>query len=119
MNRANISEDRARYAQMSNEERLDAFKHVTMAHPHLMTVDHALREALQETGGALLVFVCGPSGVGKTAMKDHIIRMERAPLLSLLAQPPLSGSFDWVDYLRSGILALEPSWLDPKIVLDS
>ncbi len=112
------AEDRARYAQMTKEECLEAFKHM-IAHPHLITVDHALREVLQETGGALLVFVCGPSGVGKTALKDRVIRMERVPILSLLAGPTLSGTFDWIGYLQSGILALEASWFGSKIVLDT
>src|SRR5947209_5682459 len=107
MKKVNGSEDRVRYAQMTPEECLDAFKHVVIAHPRLITVDHGLREALRETGGALLVFVCGPSGVGKTTMKDHVIRMERVPILSLLARLSLTGTFDWKDYLQSGILALE------------
>ena len=118
MKQENSSEDRARYAQMTREECLDAFKHV-IAHPHLITVDHALREALRETGGALLVFVCGPSGVGKTTMKDYVIRKERVPILSLSARPPLSGTFDWKEFLQSGILALEQSWIDRKIALDT
>src|SRR6266704_834530 len=109
---------RTRYAQMTPEECLDAFKPV-VAHPHLMTVDYALHEALREAGGSLLIFLCGPPGVGKTAMKDHVICMERVPILSLLARPPLSGTFDWKEFLQSGILALEPSWIDRKIALDT
>ena len=119
MDQMNTFGDRARYAQMTPDECLDAFKHVVIAHPHLITVYHALLEVLQETGGALLVFVCGPSGVGKTALKDRVIRMEQVPILSLLARPTLSGTFDWIDYLQSGILALEASWFGSKIVLDT
>jgi hypothetical protein len=119
MKKENGSQERARYAQMTPDEHLDAFKHVVIAHPHLITVDHTLREVLQETGGALLVFVCGPSGVGKTTLKDRVMCMERVPILSLLARPTLSGTFDWKDYLQSGILALEPSWFDRNIALDT
>ncbi len=118
MEQMNTFGDRTRYAQMTPEECLDAFKPV-VAHPHLMTVDYALHEALREAGGSLLIFVCGPPGVGKTAMKDHVICMERVPILSLLARPPLSGTFDWKEFLQSGILALEPSWIDRKIALDT
>jgi AAA domain len=118
MKQANSSEDRARYAQMTREERLDTFKHL-IAHPHLITADQAVREAIRETGGALLIFVCGAPGVGKTTMKNRVIRKERVPILSLSARPPLSGSFDWKVFLQSGILALEQSWIGRKIALDT
>ena len=119
MKKENGSQEEARNSQMTPDEHLDAFRRVVIAHPHLITVYHALREVLQETGGALLVFVIGPSGVGKTALKDRVMRMERVPILSLLARPTLSGAFDWKDYLQSGILALEPAWFDRNIALDT
>lgn len=118
MEHMNTFGGRARFAQMTKEECLNAFKQV-IPHPHLITVDQTVREALRETGGALLIFVYGPPGVGKTALKDHVIRMERVPILSLSARPPLSNSFDWKDFLRSGILALEQSWLNREIALDT
>ncbi len=118
MKQADSSEDRARNAQMTKEERLEAFKHVR-AHPHLITAAQAVRKAMRETGGALLIFVYGPPGVGKTSLKDHVIRKERVPILSLSVRPPLSGSFDWKDFLQSGILALEASWFGSKIALDT
>src|SRR5258708_11885884 len=40
-------------------------------------------------------------------MKNHVIRQERAPILSLSARPPLNGSFDWKAFLQSGIWTLE------------
>lgn len=118
MTQSNSSEERARYAQMTREECLDAFM-LMIAHPHLITADQAVREAIRETGGALLIFVCGPPGVGKTTLKNQVIRKERVHILSLSARPSLSGSFDWKDFLQGGILALEQSWIDRKTVVDT
>lgn len=123
--------DRARYATMTKEERLQSFKR-TIAHPHLATADKALREALQETGGASLVHVYGPARVGKSTMKNHVIRTillemlplleqdrERIPLLSIVPRPPLNGSFSWKDFFQTGLVAFDEPLIDQKIALDT
>src|SRR5260370_14088141 len=106
MEQMNTFGDRAWDVQMTREERLEAFKQ-EIAHPHLIAVEQAVHKAIRETDGALLIFACGPTGVGKTMMKNHVIRQERAPILSLSARPPLNGSFDWKAFLQSGIWTLE------------
>ncbi len=124
-------EDRTRYAKMTKEERLQAFKR-TIAHPHLQSVDKALREAIQETGGASLVNVYGPARVGKSTMKNHVMRTitlemlslleqdrERIPLLSIVPRPPLSGSFSWKDFFQRGLIAFDEPLIDHKIALDT
>jgi AAA domain len=126
-----IQEDRAQYAKMTKEERLQAFKR-TIAHPHLQAADKALREAVQETGGASLVNVYGPARVGKSTMKNHVIRTiilemlplleqdrERVPLLSMMPRPPLSGSFSWRDFFQNGLVAFDEPLIDHKIALDT
>ncbi len=118
MEQMNTFGNRAWDAQIPKEERLEAFKQV-IAHPHLIAVEQAVHEAIRETGGALLIFACGPTGVGKTIMKNHVIRQERAPILSLSARPPLNGSFAWKDFLQSGILALEHLSIGRKIALSA
>lgn len=40
-----VPEDRSRYAKMTKEERLQAFKRI-IAHPHLEAADRALRSAI-------------------------------------------------------------------------
>jgi putative protein kinase ArgK-like GTPase of G3E family len=105
MKKKGVPEDRARFAKMTKEARSQSFKR-TIAHPHLATADKALREAMQEPGGASIVNVFGPASVGKSTMKNHVIRevllellpllqqdRERVPLLSLMPRPPLSGYF--------------------------
>lgn len=128
MAQTNTPDDKARYAKMTKEERLQAFKR-TIAHPHLKAADQALREAIQETGGASLVNVYGPARVGKTTMKNHVIRTivtemlpalqqdrERMPILSITPRPPLHSYFNWKDFLQSGLLALDEPLIDHKVV---
>jgi AAA domain len=124
-------EDRARYAKMTKEERLQSFKR-TIAHPHLEAADKALREAIQETGGASLINVYGPARVGKSTMKNHVIRniilemlplleqdRERIPLLSLTPRPPMNSSFSWKDFFQRGLVAFDEPLIDHKIVIDT
>ena len=123
--------DRTRYTKMTKEERLQAFKR-TIAHPHLATADKALREAIQEPGGASIVNVFGPARVGKSTMKNHVIRAvilellpllqqdrERVPLLSLMPRPPLSGYFNWKDFFQDGLVAFDEPLIDHKIAFDT
>src|SRR5258708_38629745 len=131
MEKKEVPEDRSRYAKMTKEECLQAFKR-TIAHPHLQVADKSLREAIQETGGASLVNVYGPARVGKSSMKNHVIRTitlemlplleqdrERVPLLSLMPRPPLSGSFSWKDFFQDGLVAFDEPLIDHKIALDT
>ena len=50
----------------SESERLSYFRQYVIAHPRLKQVDAALSRAIREPAGAALVFVYGPTGVGKT-----------------------------------------------------
>lgn len=129
MPKKQTSDDRSRYAHMSKEERLQSFKR-TIAHPHLEAADQALRQAIAETGGASIVNVFGPARVGKTTMKNHVMRTiltellpalqhdrERVPLLSIEPRPPLSGSFNWKTFLQLGLSALHEPLIEAKILV--
>jgi len=132
MNKDDVPEDRSRYAKMTKKECLQAFKRRTIAHPHLQVADKSLREAIQETGGASLVNVYGPARVGKSTMKNHVIRTitlemlplleedrERIPLLSFVPSPPLSNSFNWRDFFQRGLMAFDEPLIDHKIAYDT
>lgn len=132
MKKDDVPEDRSRYAKMTKEECLQAFKRRTIAHPHLQVADKSLREAIQETGGASLVNVYGPARVGKSTMKNHVIRTitlemlplleqdrERIPLLSFVPSPPLSNSFNWRDFFQRGLMAFDEPLIDHKIAYDT
>jgi hypothetical protein len=120
MKQTKVAQDQVQCANLTREEHLHRLNHVIM-HPHLMATEQALDEAIQEPGDALLIFVCGPAGVGKTTLKNHILQhgWERAPILNLLARPPLHGPFRWREFLLSGISALEQPMFDYKGTFDN
>jgi AAA domain-containing protein len=58
--------------QQPSATRLDYFKAYTVAHPALKQADQAVWNALREPAGAALIFVVGPTGVGKTTLLTQI-----------------------------------------------
>jgi hypothetical protein len=130
MKKQGTLEDRSRYAKMTKEECLQAFKRI-IAHPHLEAADNALRSAIQEPGGASIINVFGPARVGKSTMMNHVIRAiilemlpllqqdrERIPLLRLSPRPPLSGYFNWKDFFQVGLVAFDEPLIEHKIAHD-
>lgn len=110
------------------EARLDYFKAYTVAHPHLDQADKAVWNALREPAGALLVFVFGPTGIGKTTLLAHIEKrlMEQAlprmvqdqnhvPVLRLDAVAPALQQFRWADYYHRGLMAFHEPLIDHKV----
>lgn len=108
--------------------RLEYFRSFTMAHPLLKEVDLALREAIQEPAGASLIFVYGPTGVGKTTLrtpvenqlKESLIPLlqqdpGRASVVSIEAAAPDSAQFSWKDYYKRALMALEEPLIGKKI----
>jgi hypothetical protein len=96
--------------------------------PPLEATDQALRRAIQEPGGASIINVFGPARVGKSTMKNHVIRTiilemlpllqqdrERVPLLSLMPRPPLSGYFSWKVFFQGALMAFDEPMIDHKI----
>lgn len=51
---------------------LDTFKNFTILHPKLRDVDATLENAIREPGGSRIIFVIGPSGVGKTTLFKRV-----------------------------------------------
>ena len=100
------------------QARLDYFKTYTVAHPALRLADQAVWNALREPAGASLVFVFGPTGVGKTTLLAQVEKRllalmpeerERGhfPVLRLDAVSPALSHFQWGDYYQRALVLLQ------------
>ena len=112
----------------SPESRLDYFKAYTVAHLALKLADQAVWNALREPAGASLIFVFGPTGVGKTTLLAHIEKRltdmllaqgerERGhiPVLRLDAVSPALNQFKWGDYYQRALLLLQEPFVEYTI----
>lgn len=114
--------------EQSVATRLAYFEGYTVAHPKLKEANDALIRAIKEPAGASLIFVYGPSGVGKTTLRlrveqkliqEALATLEtdrgRIPVVGIEAVPPESRSFNWKDYYTRALVALEEPLIDHKI----
>ncbi|MEO0397612.1 MAG: AAA family ATPase [Cyanobacteria bacterium P01_A01_bin.137] len=104
---------------LSNQEKLDLFRDCTVVHPHLKRAYEEFRDAVNNPGGASVIFLFGPTGVGKTTllrqimkvmMSEKTARLEKdpnfLPVATTEARAPESGSFDWKVYYQSVLASL-------------
>ena len=109
-------------------ERRAYFQSYTIAHPRLKELDEALMRAINEPAGASLLFVYGPTGVGKTTLRLRAQKQlmqevlptlctdrGRIPVVGIEAVAPESGNFSWKDYYTRALAALEEPLIDHKV----
>src|SRR6266699_5262197 len=111
--------------------RLDYFKGYTLAHPALSGAFDEVWNALREPAGALLIFVFGPTGVGKTTLLAHIEKrlIERAlpmleqdrshlPVVKLEAVAPSARQFRWPDFYNRALIGVREALIEDKVNAD-
>jgi hypothetical protein len=113
--------------QQSADTRMAYFRSFTVAHPRLKEADLALRKAIEDPAGLSLVFVYGPTGVGKTTLRLRIEKYLTQSLVAVFPQDPGripvvsieavadAGQFSWKDYYRRALVAMEEPLIDRKI----
>jgi hypothetical protein len=114
--------------QQPPDQRIAYFEQYTMAHPHLVTAVQTLMQAISEPAGASLIFVFGPTGVGKTtllqrvtqklteaALPDLEIDRGRIPITGIEAISPEFSTFDWKDFYVRCLIALKEPLMTQKI----
>lgn len=110
------------------EKRSRDFGSYTVGHPFLTNVYNQLTAAIKDRGEANLIFVFGPSGVGKTTLKFRVLKdlmnefspyiLEDPciiPYVSVDATAPESGNFNWKDYYKRALMELKEPLIDYKI----
>ena len=112
----------------SKRERLKGFKAFTARHPQLLEAYEDLRCAVRDSSPGSIIFMYGPTGVDKTTLlkklKKHLEEIsltelegdhERFPVVTVRLSAPTSTSFEWKDYFKRTLRALEEPLVDYKL----
>lgn len=107
--------------------RLKYFEGKVITHPHLKETYQQLWQAIQRPTGASLIFIYGPTGVGKTTLRYRLEqRLWEAGQSAAEQNPghiPVAGvevavadadSFRWRDYYKRALVALDEPMIDHK-----
>lgn len=110
------------------DSRIERFRSFTVAHPRLVEAKETLVNAIRGAEPNSLIFVFGPTGVGKTTLRlktEQSITTEmfselredhtRIPVVSVEAVAPESGSFNWRDHYKRLLHQLDEPLIDHKL----
>jgi hypothetical protein len=102
---------------------------MTIKHPRLFDVYERVIQAIREPAGAGLIEVYGPSGVGKTTLRLRVQRQLIETMQAELEQDPgrlavvgleavagESGDFNWRDFYKRMLRAMDEPLIERKMV---
>lgn len=106
-------------------DRAAYFKNYTMAHPKLLEAAQTLMQTIHEPAGVSILFLFGPTGVGKSTllrrMSQKLIEAAlpnlekdkgRIPIAGVEAATPEFSNFDWKDFYQRALKAVEEPFLN-------
>lgn len=112
----------------SDTDKINYFANFTVVHRLLKQAYEEFLDAVNNPGGASLILLFGPTGVGKTTLLAQVMKIifeqnqalmmqNRAylPIAGVEARSPDSGSFDWKDYYKSVLIAVSEPFADYKV----
>lgn len=108
--------------------RVQAFESYISNHRLLREAYERFRSAINIPIPGRIVLVYGPSGVGKTTLREGVQRRiisemlpqlekdpGRIPIVGVKVEAPDSGSFDWKKFYKSMLKALDEVLIDQKV----
>lgn len=112
----------------SSKERVGYFKDRTAAHKRLVSTVGDVTGIIKEPGGSSLLYLVGPTGVGKSTVIKRVSRLiteellsemeqdpGRIPIATVVAIAPDSGSFNWKDHFIRSLQVLNEPLIDHKL----
>jgi DNA polymerase III delta prime subunit len=118
-------------AILAPAEPLSEFKQYTMAHPKLKEMHEQILRAIREPGGVSLLFILGPTGVGKTTLVSRLMRQltcdlqselerdrERMAVAGIEAEAPALGNYDFKQHFKRSLKALGEILVDYRLDTD-
>ncbi|NJL10333.1 MAG: AAA family ATPase [Calothrix sp. SM1_7_51] len=116
-----------RIAQCIQCGKISLFTNYTVVHKRLKVAYDEFIDAVNNPGGASLILLFGPTGVGKTTLLNQVFRVlieqnqaemmldsAHIPVARVEVRSPDSGSFDWKDYYKNVLIALADPFADYK-----
>jgi energy-coupling factor transporter ATP-binding protein EcfA2 len=110
------------------EARVDFFKRYISYHALLRDTYKKLRSAIRIPTSGRIIMVYGPSGVGKTTLREGIQRKiteemmpqliadpGRIPIVGVKVEAPDAGNFDWKRFYKDMLKSLDEVLIDQKI----
>jgi energy-coupling factor transporter ATP-binding protein EcfA2 len=117
--------------KQTRKARLEAFRAFKVRHPLLMDAYDDLRCVIRDSNPGSIIFACGPTGVGKTTLLEHIADylkeitlhdlakdQGRIPVVISQVVAPTSNNFDWKDYFKRLLTELEEPLVDYKLEIE-
>lgn len=114
----------------SIEERINYFNGYIANHPSINNIYNDLWETVENNGSYSMVYVFGPTGVGKTTLYNKVIKnlykdeesnMAKnhgiIPFLGTRAIAPEYGNFDWKDFYMRTLEKLNEPLIGKKVLL--
>lgn len=104
------------------------YRDIISGHPHFNTAYKKLRKAIRHAVIGNLIFLFGPTGVGKSTLLKYLIReilkelneetsadASILPIVRIEVDYPSSRQFSWIEFYRSGLKALQEPLIDKKL----
>ena len=107
---------------------LIGFKQYTMAHPRLKEMHEQVLCSIYEPGGVSLLFILGPTGVGKTTLISRLMQQltsdlraeleqnrERIAVAAIEAEAPALGNYDFKQHFKRSLKAMGEILVDYRL----